>query len=389
MGPDQLHGLRRRLTTDIYPSDFSWVKTRTVGGFQKKYHARGYRLPNVGVRPWSMGLTYDEETHSRALEYIHSRDEGHVPRCEYADSPFFLCVSYHHPHEPFHVTQAFWDLYEGQTIETPEYPSNLEETRSVMDRWLNTYHGADEIDVRQPESLYALRRSYYGSVSYIDHKVGGLLVALEEAGLADSTIVIFASDHGDMLCEKCMVQKRTFYEWSARVPLIFRFPDGWKAGTTCATPVSLVDLAPTVLEMAGVTDWLPLDGVSLIGLLEGSDLGERPVFSEMHVEGVDTTCFMVRRRRHKYVYIHGEDAQLFDLERDPEEWRNLVGAPGREDIERELRECILRRFDPDGIEAQLRESLLNRQLINRVMQVNDTHWDHDPGLDVARQYARR
>ena len=85
----------------------------------------------------------------------------------------------------------------------------------------------------------------------MDDKVGELLDVLQETGLADNTLVVFASDHGDMLCEKEMVQKRNFYEWSCRVPLLMRFPDGWKAGTTFATPVSLLDLLPTFCQLAG------------------------------------------------------------------------------------------------------------------------------------------
>ena len=98
-------------------------------------------------------------------------------------------------------------------------------------------------------------------------KVGELLDTLQETGLADNTVVVFASDHGDMLCEKEMVQKRCFYEWSCGVPLIARFPDGWQAGTVCDTPVSLIDLWPTFCEIAWTEASLPHDGDSLIGIV--------------------------------------------------------------------------------------------------------------------------
>ena len=88
-------------------------------------------------------------------------------------------------------------------------------------------------------------------MTYTDRKVGELLAVLDETGLADNTVVVFTSDHGDMLCEKEMVQKRNLYEWSCRVPLLVRFPDGWKAETSCSTPVSLLDLLPTFCELAG------------------------------------------------------------------------------------------------------------------------------------------
>jgi choline-sulfatase len=118
----------------------------------------------------------------------------------------------------------------------------------MMDRCLNAYHGTRRYNLRDADALYKLRRAYYGLVTYMDRKVGEVLDTLQETGLADNTVVVFASDHGDMLCEKEMVQKRCFYEWSCRVPLIARFPDGWQAGTACDTPVSLIDLWPNFLR---------------------------------------------------------------------------------------------------------------------------------------------
>jgi choline-sulfatase len=137
-------------------------------------------------------------------------------------------------------------VYEGEEIEIPEFPDNLEETYSTLDKWLNVYHGvAKAKNLRDPESIRRVRRAYYALVTYIDIKVGELLASLEENGFCENTIVVFCSDHGDMLCEKGMVQKRTFYEWSSRVPLIIRFPQGWQRGTICMEPVNLVDLLPT------------------------------------------------------------------------------------------------------------------------------------------------
>ena len=203
---------------------------------------------------------YDEETHFRAVEYL---------RAQRGDTPFLLCASFHHPHEPFHPPQAYWDRYADAEIAIPEFPDHLDETYSAMDRWLNAYHGIRRVNMRDPKSLRRLRRAYYGLVTYLDDKVGGLLATLEETGLLDNTVVVFTSDHGDMLCEKEMVQKRCFYEWSCRVPLIVRFPDQWQAGTTIETPTSLIDLLPTFCELAGAEASLPHDGTSLLPIIEG------------------------------------------------------------------------------------------------------------------------
>ena len=177
--------------------------------------------------------------------------------------------------------QEYWDLYEGTEIEIPEFPADLDKTYSLLDRNLNAYHGTRRCNLRDADGLRRLRRAYYGLVTYMDDKVGELLDVLQETGLADNTLVVFASDHGDMLCEKEMVQKRNFYEWSCRVPLLMRFPDGWKAGTTFATPVSLLDLLPTFCQLAGEEAVLPHDGENLLEVLENGT-EDRCIFAQAH-----------------------------------------------------------------------------------------------------------
>ena len=216
----------------------------------------------------------------------------------------------------------------------------------------------------------------------MDRKVGELLDALEENGLADNTIVVFASDHGDMLCEKEMVQKRCFYEWSCRVPFIVRFPDKWKAGTTCNTPVSLLDLLPTFCDLAGTEATLPHDGHSLIPTIDGAD-PDRTVIAQAH-EAVGVPCIMARQHNYKYNYIHGYDAQLFDLDADPGEWHNLCGDAAHSNAEESLRTHILDHFDPDAMASANLESLYRRRLISGVMTEHGHSWAHFPKFDARR-----
>jgi choline-sulfatase len=372
VGPDQLHGFRRRLTTDVFPAGMDWVPTQDEEGrFARGGHARSYVPPRVGVASWTKFLAFDEETHFRALEFLRERGRAGAD----ADEPFFLVASYHHPHDPFVVTQELWDLYEGAEIRLPE---RCEPNYTAMDRWANEAHETDAVDLDDPAALTALRRAYYGLVTYVDRKLGELLDALEQTGQADDTAVVFTSDHGDMLGERRMVQKRCFYEWSVRVPLVVRLPDGGRAGTTVARPVSLLDLAPTLLELAGVEPPLPLDGQSLF------DDRDRTVFSEYHVEKVRAPCFMARRGRHKLIHVHGHDERLFDVEADPGEWAPL-DLP---EVADELRAAILARFDPERIAADGAASVARRELVARAMQRNGTHWDYAPFFDAAKQYVR-
>jgi choline-sulfatase len=378
VGPDQLHGFRRRLTTDVFPAGMDWVPTQDAEGrFVRGGHARLYVPPRVGVAPWTMFLSFDEETHFRALEFIRERSRGP------ADEPFFLVASYHHPHDPFVVTQELWDLYDGVDVPLPE---RRDPNYTAMDLWANEAHETDAVPaLDDPDALRALRRAYYGLVTYVDRKLGELVRALEETGQADRTVVVFTSDHGDMLGERRMVQKRTFYEWSVRVPLLVRLPDGSRAGETVAAPVSLLDLAPTLLDLAGVTDEerTPLDGESLLAAR-----GDRIVFSEYHVEKVRAPCFMARKGRHKLVHVHGHDERLFDLEADPGEWHDLLGSPELAEVERELRDAVHARFDAARLAAEGAASIHRRELIARAMARNGTHWDHQPFFDARRQYVR-
>ena len=361
VGPDQLHGFAKRVTTDVYPAAMDWVPTQDPEGrFVRGGHARSYVPPRVGPVQWSKFLAYDEETQFRALEYLHDGPQ----------EPFLLVVSFHHPHDPFQPTQEYWDLYEGVEIPIPDTPAEIE--YSAMDVWANEAHETDAVDLRDPDNLRALRRAYYALVTYIDRKLGELVAAVP-----DDTSVVFTSDHGDMLGERAMVQKRCFYEWSARIPLIVRYPDRRGAGTSVDTPVSLLDVAPTVLDWCGVSERLRMDGTSLLG--PGA-----PVFSEYHVEKVRAPCFMVRDGERKYIYVYGHGEQLFDLAADPGEWNDLS-----KDVDtKEYRDVILERFDPDAIARHGAESVARRDLIARAMTKTKTRWDWQPFFDATKQYVR-
>lgn len=412
VGADQLHGFQRRFVSNIYPADFKWAPARQVPrAMQESDEAEPQPTGNqaleyigeaVHVGRWSNTLSYDEETHFRAREYLRAWSEqklhsgvvtgekNHYETPSPAEGgsaegqPFFLCVSYHHPHQPFWPPQEYWDLYEDEPIDVPVRPDSLEKTYSVQDLWLNDYYGCDSVDLFNEESARRVRRAYYALVTYVDDKVGELLATLEGTGLADNTIVVFCSDHGDMLCEKGMVQKRSFYEWSARVPLIVRMPDGSHAGHTVDAPVSLVDLMPTMLDWAGVEERLPMDGRSLVPLMEGDAGEDRIAFAEIHSEGIHGNCFMARKGQFKYIYIHGRDEQLFDLAVDPDEWNNLADDALHTEVKAELRAAILEQFDPDAIEEDVVAGLQRRRLIREAMAQAGTRWDAQIRLDGSR-----
>ncbi|MCL2884094.1 MAG: sulfatase-like hydrolase/transferase [Oscillospiraceae bacterium] len=402
IGPDQLHGFERRLTTDIYPAALSWIPFERddtlLGGGE---HAKLYKADAMGLRAWSVGLEYDGETLFEAQHFLRQRWLDKAGHGE-TSRPFFLCVSFHHPHEPFYVTQALWERYKDAAAALPA--DTVDIPRSVMDEWLNKqYHRTDKYPLTR-DDLLLLRRCYYALVSDIDDKVGALLDTLDQVGEADNTAVIFTSDHGDMLGERGMVQKRCFYEWSARVPLIMVLPGGHaaegagagtdtvaagmcdaRAGIRDARPCTLVDLLPTVLDIAGDgADPVDIDGHSLLRAPEEDAVA----ISEYHGEGVRAPCFMAKNESYKLIYIHGFDGQLFDLETDPREtrdlWRDSAFAAARQ----RLTDTILQQFDPAAIAAHIEPDRARRRVVRAADAAAGRRYDYCPTVDGTRQYYR-
>jgi len=180
----------------------------------------------------------------------------------------------------------------------------------------------------------ACRSHYYGMINVVDDGIGAMLDTLEERGLLDNTIVIYASDHGEMLLDRNLYGKQLMYEQSARVPLIVRWPERFGQGVKSEALVSSLDLIATLLDVAGA-EMPVVHGQSLSPLLEGSTQSHKDaVFCEMGPEK------MVREGPWKYVYHpEREIQQLFNLDDDPQELENLTGKDER--LEQRLREHLL------------------------------------------------
>lgn len=379
VGADQLHGFKRRLNTDIYPSGFIWSyplldpddPEASAFDFAPQYQAQ-----NIGPG-WSTELQYDEETHFRALEYLR-----HAP-----DGPFMLTVSYTNPHPPYIVPQRYWQLYQDAELALPHYPEDMEARYSDYDRAFIRWYGLDRKSIRNPRDLMAMRRGFAALAHYVDDKLGELLAVLEEQGLRDNTLVIFTSDHGEMLGEKGLIQKRSLYEWSARIPLFIDHPD-LPAGRV-DTPVSLIDLPATLLDLVGAEPVRPMAGRSLLPALHGEALEAVPVISEYHGEGIMRPSFMVRQGPWKYIYCHRSAPQLFNLEADPGEWNNRAGSPEVAEVEAALLRVIKDGFDLAAIEREIWARLDQKRVVNAAMAANGTAWDYQVQQNAAALYVRR
>jgi choline-sulfatase len=267
----------------------------------------------------SMQMDCDEDVVHHAVRELYTRARSDDKR------PFMLTVSLTHPHAPYVTTQQYWDLYSNEDIEAERVPSIPVEERDAHSQSLYYHYGLDKCELSDTDYRNA-RRGYYGMISYVDDLFGKLMTALDDSGFSDDTVVIFASDHGDMIGERGMWFKKTLFNPAIQVPLINSHPN-YAAGYQ-ASPVSLIDLFPTLLDIADIgTDDIktPLDGHSLLPAIRGASI-DHPVFAEHIDGGTAAPRVCVRDGNLKLTLSRAYPTQLFDLSTDPLELTNLAGT---------------------------------------------------------------
>ena len=385
-GADQLHGYEERLTTDLTPADFGWTpEWDRPEQVQWWFHDLA-GVVDAGPYDHSLAMAYDEEACAQAIRWLHDTARGTDQR------PFLLTVSFMHPHDPYLAHREFWARYDDEAIDLPEVPCIAPEARDPHSRRLYAMYDRDEYAITELRIRRA-RRGYYGMIGYIDAALGRILAALDELGLCDDTVVIATSDHGDMLGERGLWYKMAFFERAVRVPLIVCAPRLFRQRrvTEC---VSLVDLLPTLLEIAGghgeVAPAAPIDGASLLPLATG-DAGDRAntVYGEYLAEGTCQPMFMIRRGTTKYVACAGDPPQLFDLANDPLELNNLAMRPDHAATAADFAAEAAEKWDSDGIRRQIISSQRRRALVHRaLLQGRVQAWDYAPPTADSRQYLR-
>ena len=369
VGADQLHGFERRLTSDIYPGDFYWTETLTTR--TAKTRSDGRAVTQSGLCKRTVQLDYDELAMANAEQHLYDMARSSD------DRPFMSVVSLTHPHDPYYCTQHYWDLYEGVDIPPPAVPALPIDQQDPLTRYIMTRHELD--DGFDEQTVTRARRAYYGAVSYIDHQVGRLVSLLEDLSLRDNTVIIFTSDHGEFLGERGLWFKRHFYEPAAAVPLIIAAPGGVK-GQTVTQNVSLMDLLPTFLDMAGDHELAdlrePIDGKSLVPLM-GGDSRESVVYSEIMSDGLPAPIFMVRRDNWKLIHGPAYPAELYDLDADPHEETNLATAPHAQEVLNRLVAEAEAKWDAAAIQADIELSISRRLLVRDAHQAGKPpEWDY-------------
>ena len=386
IGPDQLHGFEERLTPEIYSADFLTMPQWDGEDDDFATDAREALLM-AGPVPRTVQMDYDEEVGFHAGQKLFD-----LARSEDTRS-FFLTVSFTHPHEPFLCKQEHWDRYSDREIDPPHVGMIKEAKLDDHSKRIHRHYNLPAPGITDRHVRNA-RRAYFGSMSYIDDMIGRILTVLEETGLAANTVIVLASDHGEMLGERGLWFKKVFFENAVKVPLIVCGP-GFAPGRVREN-VSLIDLLPTFIDIAGSGGpngpVLPAGGRSLIPLAKGvardwPDL----VFSEMTCEGVVEPVMMVKRGPHKFIYSASAPPLLFNLDDDPHEVENLAGKKAVSGLESELRSLGDKTW---GDLAELREVIVKSQktrlLVREALEKGQVFsWDENPHTATGERYLRR
>ena len=379
IGADQLHGYGERLTTDVYPSDYTWHPEWDRPHQRLDWFHNMEVVTKAGVCTRSMYMDYDDEAVFKAKRFLfdHAR--------EHADQPFMLTVSMIQPHDPYLCSQQNWDLYRHDDIDLPLAAP----TANPHEQRLRHAYGASDYEFDE-DTIRNARHAYYGSLADIDHKVAQLRETLEQAGFADNTIIVFTSDHGDMLGERGMWFKMSYLEHSARVPLIVHAPKMF-APKRVAKAVSLVDFLPTFVELARDGKQgeyaTPLEGQSLLPHLSG-DGGHDDFVGEYYGEGTAAPIYCIRRGQYKLIYCRDDPLQFYDLIADPLELNNLSEHADHQTQIQQWQAEIARRFDQAALTERVLESQRRRKFLKNVMRDQGITWDYQPLEPAADLYIR-
>lgn len=384
VGPDQFHGYEKRHTTEIYPANFAWTVDWSKG--------REFRPTNLTMSPVlesgpairTLQMDYDDEVGFAGVQALYDL----VRKSD--DRPFHLTISFTSPHSPFVIGHRYWALYDHDHIELPTVPPLDLDEMDHLSRNLHYCQARHRFTVTD-EHVRMARHGYYGMISYIDEKIGQIMSVIRETGLAENTIVVFTSDHGEMLGERGMWFKQHFFDPAARVPLIFWCPPRF-ASAQVSKSVSLIDIGPTILDLAAegtFNDYAaPCDGTSLVdALYDGEDDLPDIALSEFSADGSTGPSRMIRSGRYKLMLLEDQDVLLYDLISDPYEEQNLSERQEFTDEVARLTSLLSEPWDYPKMYERIRESQRRRIAIHKATggdptYVNMVRYDDD------RRYVR-
>lgn len=301
--------------------------------------------PQYRIGPPSLDESDAPKPHKGDWAHIHSAIAWLKEAAGY-DKPFMLYLGLGIPHPEFRTSRRYFGMINeaGVTIPLPDKQDHpVMRYQRAVKNWM---HGFSE------DMVSLVRHIYFAMIAEADAMVGELLAAIKQCGLRDSTYIIFTSDHGENAMEHRQIFKMNHYESSIRVPLIIAGP-GVRRGARVQTPVSLVDIYPTLIDMAEHETPVGVDGHSLMPQLVGQP-DSRPDWAmcEFHDSSSNTGSFMLRRGDWKYIAYVGYEPHLFNLKDDPNEVRNL--AEIRPEVVKEMDALLRQIVDYPAVDAKVK-----------------------------------
>ena len=381
VGPDQLHGFEERLTTDIYPADFGWTPDYRKPGERIDwwYHNMG-SVTGAGVAEITNQMEYDDAVAFEATRKIYDLSRG------LDDRPWCMTVSFTHPHDPYVARKKYWDLYNDCDHLLPEVSDLGYDAQDAHSKRIFDANDWRSFDITE-DHIKRSRQAYFANISYLDDKIGEILQTLEDT--RQEAIIVFVSDHGDMLGERGLWFKMSFFEGSSRVPMMIAAPQ-MEPGLH-ETPVSNIDVCPTLCDLAGVSmdevmEWTT--GQSLVPMGQGVERTE-PVAMEYAAEGTQAPMVSLRYGKWKYNRCTLDPDQLFDLDADPHELTNLAEEPAHQGTRQTLRAKADARWDLDAFDADVRKSQARRWVVYEALREGGYYpWDYQPLRKASEQYMR-
>ncbi len=401
---------RASMMSGMFPSDVSSYCNSTP--FRSPVPSWGNRLREAGYDCWATGkLDLTEGTdygfHEVATSHGHSRSPDitsllRAPMCFRANirndvngtfgqapshdqrvventlrflredtrrsaKPWAIYAGFTLPHYPFAAEAKYASLYPPEKMPLPDVPQDYLNVRHPVFEQLSNFQG-----VTIPIAADRIRRAraaYFGMITELDRMVGVLLDELKRSGQMERTLVVYTSDHGEMLGDNGLWFKNVLLENAARVPLILAGA-GLPSARSVDTPVMHVDMVATMLELAGVPHDPKLRGDSLIPLAQRQSAErQRATYSESHSEGNCTGSFMIRKDRWKYIYATGYDPLVFDLVSDPREQHNLADKPETAQVLKDLHAELLR-FIPNPDAVTERAFAAQQELLDKMVREN-------------------
>ncbi|MDH3584114.1 MAG: sulfatase [Phycisphaerae bacterium] len=312
-----------------------WVSFRGQGHYYPPRHLKKWSLNIDGKHVPQKGYITDELT-DYAIDWLNSTAKG-------SDRPFFIYISHKGVHGMFHPAQRHAGRYKGKPLPVPRTMANTLENYKDKPLWLknqrNSWHGVDFAYHRNTD-IAEHYRLYCEALLSVDESIARLRKWLQETGLAERTLVMYMGDNGFQWGEHGLIDKRTAYEASMRVPLLGVCPQLWKPGTTIEQVVANIDIGPTVLAAAGLKTPPHMDGRSFLQLATGQTdpaKWRKNLLYEYYWEWSfphTPTTFALRTQRYKFIQYHGiwDIDELYDMDGDPLEQHNLIFSKSHQQV---------------------------------------------------------